>query len=79
MRPADALAYPFTMNGVSFTQQQTGERTFDYSTDGVAHYGLLPDLLADMARKPDGGRATDLLFRSAEAYLRMWSAAERRR
>jgi microsomal dipeptidase-like Zn-dependent dipeptidase len=77
--PAQALPYPFTLNGVSFTAQKTGERTFDYGTDGVAHYGLLPDLLADMARQPDGAQATDLLFRSAEAYLRMWSAAERRR
>jgi microsomal dipeptidase-like Zn-dependent dipeptidase len=78
--PAGApLAYPFIMNGVAFTVQRTGERTFDLNADGVAHYGLLPDLLADMGRQPGGARATDLLFRSAEAYLQMWTAAERRR
>jgi hypothetical protein len=80
--PADAatnpLPYPFTMGGVSFERQRTGERTFDYNADGVAHYGLLPDLLADMARTPRGARATDLLLRSAQSYLDMWSAAERR-
>jgi hypothetical protein len=64
---------------VSFARQTTGERTFEYNSDGVAHYGLLPDLLADMARRPDGRKAMGLLFRSAEAYLRMWELARRRR
>jgi microsomal dipeptidase-like Zn-dependent dipeptidase len=81
--PADAatnpLGYPFSMGDVSFSRERTGERTFDYNTDGVAHYGLLPDLLADMQRKPQGRKAMGLLFRSAEAYLRMWELAERRR
>jgi len=79
--PTDAatnpLPYPFTLNGVSFERQQTGERTFDYNADGVAHYGLLPDLLADMARAPKGAQATDLIFGSAQAYLDMWTAAVR--
>jgi hypothetical protein len=81
--PADAatdpLGYPFRLGGVTFSRERTGERTFDYNTDGVAHYGLLPDLLADMQRKPEGRKAMGLLFRSAEAYLRMWERAERRR
>jgi len=77
---ARPLAYPFHVNGsaVSFTRERTGERTFDLNTDGVAHYGLLPDLLADMASRPHGKEATALLFRSAESYLRMWELAERR-
>lgn len=45
----------------------------------MAHYGLLPDLLAAMARAPQGRRATALLFRSAEGYLRMWELTQRRR
>jgi microsomal dipeptidase-like Zn-dependent dipeptidase len=76
---ANPLRYPFTIGGVRFERQRTGERTFDLNTDGVAHYGLLPDLLADMERRPQGRRATRLLFRSAEAYLRMWARAVRRR
>jgi len=75
----DPLPYPFTVGGggVSFAPQRTGERTFDLNADGVAHYGLLADLLADMARRPGGRAATDLLFRSAESYLRMWTGAVR--
>lgn len=75
------LAYPFHVNGgpVTFTRERTGERTFDLNADGVAHYGLVPDLLADMRRQPHGKQATHLLFRSAEAYLQMWKLAVKRR
>jgi microsomal dipeptidase-like Zn-dependent dipeptidase len=69
------LTYPFRLDGQTFTRQQTGDRTFDLSTDGMAHYGLLPDLLAAMAREPEGSRALDVLDGSAEAYLRMWEKA----
>jgi microsomal dipeptidase-like Zn-dependent dipeptidase len=76
---ARPLAYPFRVDGQgpSFTRQVTGTRTFDLNADGVAHYGLLPDLLADTARQPGGRQAMGLLFRSAEAYLRMWELAWR--
>ena len=42
---------------------------------GVAHYGLFADLLAEMQRGPGGEPAMRTLFRSAEAYLRMWERA----
>jgi hypothetical protein len=68
------LGYPFrSFRGqVTFRRQRTGTRVFDLNRDGVAHYGLVADLLADVERQPGGRRALDLLFRSAEGYLRMW-------
>jgi microsomal dipeptidase-like Zn-dependent dipeptidase len=77
---ADPLPYPFRLGGspVSFTRQRTGDRVFDLNVDGVAHYGLVPDLLADMQRQPHGKEAMSLLFHSAEAYLRMWQLAGER-
>jgi hypothetical protein len=60
---------------VTFTREQTGTRVFDFNTDGVAHYGLLADLLADVQRQPRGREALASLFRSAEAYLRTWQRA----
>jgi len=77
---ANPLAYPFRLAGgpLAFDRQRTGERTFDLNADGVAHYGLLPDLLADMERRPQGAEAMALLMRSAEGYLRVWERAERR-
>lgn len=68
------LEYPFTSRdgGVRFKRQATGARTYDLNADGVAHYGLFPDLLADMSDEEGGRRAIRTLFRSAEGYLRMW-------
>ncbi len=77
----DPLRYPFrSYDGeIRFSRQHTGERYFDLNTDGVAHYGLFADLLADMQRGPSGKAAMRTLFRSAEAYLQMWKLARARR
>jgi hypothetical protein len=71
------LRYPFkSYDGkVTFTREVTGTRTFDLNTDGVAQYGLMADLLADMQQQPGGRQALALLFRSAEAYLETWQRA----
>ena len=71
------LKYPFNAyeGKVRFSPERTGTRTFDLNTDGVAHYGLFADLIADMQRAPDAGQAMMALFRSAEAYLETWQRA----
>jgi microsomal dipeptidase-like Zn-dependent dipeptidase len=71
------LHYPFrSFDGrVRFTRQRTGTRTFDLNTDGVAHYGLLPDWLAEIQRSKRGKEALGVLFHSADAYLRTWQLA----
>ena len=78
---AHPLRYPFrSYDGrVTFTRERTGSRTFDLNTDGVAHYGLMADLLADTEHAAGGRRAMSLLFSSAEAYLEMWERAVRHR
>ena len=63
---------------LEFGKQRTGSRTYDLNEDGVAHYGLFADLLADMQRTRPGRRALTPLYRSAEAYVRMWERARRR-
>ena len=70
-----ALAYPFrSLDGrVLFQRQRSGQRTFDINKDGMAHYGLMPDLLAGVEQQPGGPQATSVLLRSAEAYLRSWA------
>jgi microsomal dipeptidase-like Zn-dependent dipeptidase len=75
------LRYPFTSydGEVEFVRQRTGRRVFDLNTDGVAHYGLFADLIADMQRQRRGSRALRSLFGSAEAYLRTWARTYRRR
>jgi len=75
----DPLKYPFrSYDGVvKFTRERSGGRTFDLNTDGVAHYGLTADLLADVQQQKKGKKALSILFRSAEAYLDTWRAAYR--
>ncbi|HEX6713537.1 MAG TPA: membrane dipeptidase, partial [Thermoleophilaceae bacterium] len=75
--PKTPLAYPFRpyRGHVVFDRQQTGTRAFDLNKDGVAHYGLLPDLLAKAQTEPGGRAALGLLFHSAEAYLETWKRA----
>lgn len=68
------LRYPFRLSGFTFARQRTGTRVFDLNEDGVAHYGLVADLLADL-RQRGHRRALRSLFGSAEAYLRIWSRA----
>jgi hypothetical protein len=75
---ATMVQYPFTMPGFgSFEKQQTSQRVFDYNTDGLAHIGLLPDMVQDMANVGlDAPGDLDPLFNSAEAYLQMWEDTE---
>jgi hypothetical protein len=74
------IEYPFDSfrGDVTFTEPQLGERTVDFDTEGMIHLGLLPEVIEDA--RNDGMTDEDLapLFRSAEAYLRMWERAEAR-
>jgi len=73
----DPVRYPFKSfdGAVSFDRQRSGERTFDYTKDGVAHYGLYADWIEDL-RKLAGDAIVEDMARGAEAYLQMWERAE---
>lgn len=77
---SDPVTHPFESyaGDVTFTQPRLGERVLDFNTEGLAHIGLLPELLEDV--RGDGVTDAEIepLFKSAEAYLRMWEKAERR-
>ena len=71
------LSYPFEdYFGVPTPCTRAGERDFDFNHDGLAHYGLLPDLIADMKLVGATAEVTDALFSSARAYVEMWERAE---
>jgi hypothetical protein len=77
-RGADALdpvTYPFTgLDGVTISQQRSGERVFDINRDGVAHYGMYADWVEDVEHVAgaDGAALGADLSRGAEAYLQTW-------
>jgi hypothetical protein len=58
---------------VPLKRSKTGPKDWDINFDGVAHYGLLPDLFQDM--KNVGLETTDPnpLFHSGEDFARMWT------
>jgi len=76
----DPLTYPFTSydGSITFSEPTVGNRTIDFNTEGLAHIGLLPDLIEDTRRDGVSDEALIPLFKSAEGYIRMWEKAERR-
>jgi hypothetical protein len=53
-----------------------GVRTWDYNRDGVAHYGLLPDYLQDVASLPGGKEVVQRMFGGAQYFYETWALAE---
>lgn len=51
-------------------------RQFDFNTEGMAHFGLFPDFIADLQSLGVTDTEFGPLFRSAEGYIQMWSRAE---
>ncbi len=76
----DPVTYPFESyaGDVEFTEPSIGNRTLDFNAEGLVHIGLLPELLEDARRDAASEADLEPLFRSAEAYVRMWERAEAR-
>jgi microsomal dipeptidase-like Zn-dependent dipeptidase len=71
------LSYPFNdYYGGATSCTRAGQRDFDFNRDGLAHYGLLPDLIADMKIVGASPQTIDALYSSARAYIEMWKRAE---
>ena len=72
------MAYPFTIPGFgTFDRQVSGQKTYDFNVDGLAHIGLLPDMVADLKNIGVTDQQLQPLFGSAQAYINMWSAVFR--
>jgi microsomal dipeptidase-like Zn-dependent dipeptidase len=74
--PDNPVRYPFTAaTGVRMDPSVIGQKAFVVNTDGLAHVGMLPDLIADL--QAQGLTPTDLgpLLHSAEGYVALWDKA----
>jgi microsomal dipeptidase-like Zn-dependent dipeptidase len=60
-----------------FLKSETGDKTWDYRKDGVAHYGMMADYLADIKTLPDGEMVYSNLMKNAEVFAKMWEKAEK--
>lgn len=76
----DPMTYPFTSyaGDVTFTEPVVGNRTIDFNTEGMAHLGLVAELIEEVRRDGVTDEELEPLFKSAEGYLRMWEKSERR-
>ena len=65
----------------SFTRPQTGNKVWDYNVDGMAHYGMLSDIVKSVSQSPgtDRSKVVTGLNKSAEYFARMWEQVEAQR
>jgi hypothetical protein len=82
-------------NSASFPlpMSSSGTKSWDYNSEGVAHYGMLPDFIQDVRTTPalpsgadpgprgiTGPALVDQhLFRSANYFWQMWEQIEARK
>jgi hypothetical protein len=66
--------YPFTAvaTGQQMDRSVVGDKTFDINSDGLAHVGILPDLIADFQAMDLTAAELEPLLRSAEGYVNVW-------
>ncbi|HEY4212633.1 MAG TPA: hypothetical protein VGM84_14225 [Steroidobacteraceae bacterium] len=70
--PAPAVVYD-----ASFPASTEGTRTWNYNTEGVVHYGMLPDFLRDVASLPGGANMVNNNFMNgADYFYHTWQIAE---
>ncbi|MEQ1586037.1 MAG: hypothetical protein ABL895_09180 [Cyclobacteriaceae bacterium] len=63
-------------NNQPLRRLKTGNRDWDFNTDGMAHYGMMPDFLQDLRNIGLQPMQLTYLFRSAEDYIQMWEKSE---
>ncbi|HEY3494837.1 MAG TPA: membrane dipeptidase, partial [Polyangiaceae bacterium] len=77
--------YPFAVPGPSgaavktLSQHTIGDRVLDFRKDGLAHYGMLADMVSAVRKVQYGQDSADRLFRSAEDVIRMWERIQPRK
>lgn len=61
----------------NFPKSKTGNKEWDYTKEGVAHYGLMADFLRDVKQR--SLQTYENLMNSAEHFARMWEKAEKQK
>jgi microsomal dipeptidase-like Zn-dependent dipeptidase len=74
--PVDVARKQGVPNARDLGQDRLGSRTFEFSQDGVAHIGLLPDFMGALSEAPNGERVVGGLYRSAGDFVEMWRKIE---
>jgi microsomal dipeptidase-like Zn-dependent dipeptidase len=69
--------YPFVVpsTGQLMDMSILGQKTFDFNVEGLAHVGMLPDLVADLEAQGITGTLLDPLLSSAAGFVALWRKA----
>lgn len=59
----------------AIARYEMGNHPYDFNNEGLANYGLLPDLLQDLKMVGMEPTEFEALFASAEGFVRMWEKA----
>jgi microsomal dipeptidase-like Zn-dependent dipeptidase len=59
----------------AITRYEMGEHPYNFNEEGLANYGLLPDLLQDLKNVSMNPREFEALFTSAQGFVQMWEKA----
>jgi hypothetical protein len=62
-------------NNAPLRPMKMGNHVYDFNVDGLAQFGLLPDMIQDIANYTHGKLDLNPLFESAESYIEMWEKA----
>jgi hypothetical protein len=65
--------------GGSLAPQTTGTRTWNYDRDGVAHYGMLGEFIADARRSDPNDYVNSSLMASAQYFMDTWVVIDQAR
>lgn len=60
-----------------FPKSKTGNKEWDYTKEGVAHYGLMADFVRDVSQK--NPTTYNNLMNSAEYFAQMWEKVEKQK
>lgn len=65
--------------GSQLTPCTMGTKTWDFNTEGFAHYGLFPDYIQSMKNAGMTAEEERVFFSSAEYFAQMWRKCERQK
>jgi microsomal dipeptidase-like Zn-dependent dipeptidase len=74
--PGVPLPWESITYGGTLTRSVTGNKTWDFNIDGMAHYGLLPEFIASTERVGMTAAEKSTFFSSAERFAQMWEKAD---
>jgi microsomal dipeptidase-like Zn-dependent dipeptidase len=79
MPPRPGSAVQYGTQAFPMQMSRDGNQSWDYNRVGVAHYGMLPDFMQDVASLPGGPDVINNMNNGAQYFYETWRMAEQGR